>query len=119
MKELLTNMQNQCLKLQSNGIIRFASFAEIIYLKADGNYTCFVLKDLSQYTMCQTLLNFEMELGMLFFRCHKSYLINTIHIKEINKRKNQILLTSGQTIPFSRTKSKIIEEKMKIKSSII
>lgn len=111
-------MQHQFLKLQANGIVRFATFSEIIYLKADDNYTCFVLRDLSQYTMCQTLLNFEMELGHLFIRCHKSYLINMIHIKEINKRKHQILLSTGEMIPFSRNKSRMIEEKMKIKSSL-
>lgn len=111
-------MEHQILKIQTNGIIRFARFAEIIYLKADGNYTCFVLKDLSQYTICQSLVNFELELGQSFFRCHKSYLINTSYIREINKRKYHVLLTTGDTIPFSRSKSKIIEEKMKIKTKL-
>lgn len=111
--------QNQIIKLQSNGIIRFANFVEIVYLKSDNNYTCFVLSDLSQYTMCKPLLNFEAELGHSFFRCHKTFLVNSRYIKEINKRNRQILLTTGETIPFSRNKSKMLEERLKIKSSFI
>lgn len=110
--------QHKFIKLKSNGIIRFATFAEIIYLRADGNYTCCVLRDTTQYTMCQTLVNFESELGFPFFRCHKSYLINTIYIREINKRTYQVMLTNGDAIPFSRTKAKMIEEKMKSKTTL-
>lgn len=110
-------IEHQIIKLHTNGIIRFASVAEIVYLKADDNYTCFVLQDLSQYMMCKTLLNFETELGHSFFRCHKTYLVNAGYIKEINKRNRQILLTTGESIPFSRSKSKMLEEKLEIKSS--
>lgn len=116
MQELLTNVQQFCLKLQSNGIIRFATFSEIIYLKADDNYTSFILKDLSQFTMCKSLQNFETVLGHQFFRCHKTYLVNPIFIREINKRNHQILLTTGESIPYSRNKTKTLEEKMKIRT---
>jgi DNA-binding LytR/AlgR family response regulator len=116
MKELITNAKHHCLKLQTNGIIRFATVSEIVYLKAKDNYTCFVLEDLSQFTVCKTLQNFETVLGHLFYRCHKTYLVNSIYIKEINTRNRQILLTTGEKIPFSRNKTKILEEKMKIKT---
>lgn len=109
----MINTEHHCLKLQSNGIIRFAAFSEIVYLKADDNYTCFILKDLSQFTMCKTLQNFETVLGHLFLRCHKTYLVNTVFIKELNKRNRQILLTTGETIPYTRSKTKILEEKIK------
>lgn len=110
------NMELQFLKLQASGNIRYISLTEIIYLKADGNYTFFLLKDHSKFTMCESLLNYETKLGNLFFRCHKSYLINTTYIREINNRSHQFTLTTEETIPFSRNKSKIIEEKMKLNS---
>lgn len=116
MQELITNAQHHCLKLQSGGIIRFATHSEIVYLRAEDNYTCFVLKDLSQFTMCKTLLNFESMLGHLFLRCHKTYLVNSIYIREINKRNHQILLTTGEAIPYSRNKAKSLEDKMKIRT---
>ena len=107
-----TITQQHYLKLHANGIIRLTILSEVIYLKSDGNYTDIILKDLSQYIMCKTLIDFETELGPLFFRCHKSYLINMIYIKEINKRNRHILLTTGKHIPFSRNKAKILEERM-------
>ena len=99
MNEVMINTQHHCLKLQANGIIRFVTLSEIVYLKADDNYTCFVLNDLSQYIMCKTLQNFETTLGYLFFRAHKSYLINTIYIRGINKRDYQKILSSGEKLP--------------------
>lgn len=119
MKELITNVQHHYLKLQSSGIIRFATPSEIVYLKADDNYTCFVLSDLSQFIVCKTLQNFETILGHPFFRCHKSYLINSSYIKEMNKRNHHLLLTNGEIVPFSRTRTKMLEEKMKLKTSLI
>lgn len=113
MQKLITNAKHHCLKLQTNGIIRLVALSEIVYLKARINYTSFVLKDFSQFTMHQTLLNFETELGHFFFRCHKSYLINTIYIREINKRNHQVILTTGETIPYSRHKEKMLQEKLK------
>lgn len=118
MQELLINARQHCLKLQSGGIIRFATLFEIVYLKSDGNYTYIILNDLSQYIMYKTLQNFETQLGHLFFRCHKTYLVNYVYIKAINKRSRHILLTTGESIPFSRTKSKMLEEKMERKSSL-
>ena len=118
MQELNNNIKPEFLKLQSNGVIRFVTLSEIVYLKSDDNYSCCILKDLSEFTIYQTLQNFETIFGHLFFRCHKSYLINTIYIREINKRSHQVILTTGITLPFSRSRAKLLEEKMKIKTSL-
>ncbi len=118
MKDLIINSQYPCLKLQSKGIIRFLPLSEILYLKSVGNYTCIIMKDPFKYTMPKTLQSFETQLGNHFFRCHKSYLINTVFICEINMRNRYILLTTGEKIPFSRNKSKILEKKMEIQTSL-
>lgn len=115
MKAQNINKKNEPLKLQGNGIVRFASSSEIVYLKADDNYTLLVLNDGSTFTVCKTLLIFEIVLGFQFFRCHKSFLINNIYIKEMNKRSHHIILTIGEKIPYSKKKSKQIEEMMQNK----
>jgi len=117
MQEQLTKSQHHSLKLHSGGMVRYATFSEIVYLKADDNYTCIVLNDLSQYIMCKTLLNFEKKLGHIFFRCHKTFLVNPVFIKGIDTRNHQILLTTGEIIPYSRNKARILKEKMIIKTS--
>lgn len=118
MPELITNTKNHCLKLQSDGITRYTTILEIVYLKSEGNYTIIILNDLSQYTMRKTLLNFETVLGRLFLRCHRTFLVNPVFIKEINTRHHQILLTTGETIPYSRNKARILDEKMIIKTAL-
>jgi two-component system LytT family response regulator len=110
------NKQLQRLKLQANGIVRYPYLSEVVYLKGDGNYTSIILNDLSEYTKCKILKNYETELGCLFFRCHKTFLINYDYIKEINKKNLNILLTTGDKIPISRNKARTLEKIMKIKT---
>ena len=106
------NIHHQCLKLKANGIIRYAKLSEIVYLKGDDNYTSCVMNDLSEYSICQTLHSYEMILGAYFLRCHKSFLVNSIYIREINKREHQVILTTGLKLPCSRMGIKILERKM-------
>ena len=117
MQEQLTKSQHHSLKLHSGGIIRFVTILEIVYLKSVGNYTMIILNDLTQYTVCKTLLNFETTLGHMFLRCHKTFLVNPVFIKGIDTRNHQILLTTGEIIPYSRNKARILKEKMTIKTS--
>ena len=117
MQQLSTNIKPHFLKRQSNGIIRYATLPEIVYLKADNNSTCLILNDLSMFIMCQTLQSFETMLENQFYRCHKSYLVNTKYIREINKRNHAVILTTGEMLPFSRKKAKALEEKLKIKTA--
>lgn len=56
----------------------------------------------------RSLEDWERELnGIMFFRCHKGYLVNMAHIAEIKK---EILLTTGERIPISRRRRKALIE---------
>lgn len=64
----------------------FIKVSDIYYLKADGSYTIFCLKDGSRLTTSKSLKFFESMLeGYGFFRIHNSTLINLRYIKRINK----------------------------------
>jgi two-component system LytT family response regulator len=64
----------------------FIKVSDIYYLKADGSYTIFCLKDGSKLTTSKSLKFFESLLeGYGFFRIHNSTLINLRYIKRINK----------------------------------
>lgn len=81
----------------------FVKFNTIIYLEAQNNYTKFNLTNGSSITTSKTLKHFEEILpSELFFRIHKSYLVNMNFIKRFTKGDEQFVeLITGQQLPVS------------------
>jgi len=76
----------------------FVEKEEVIYLKAAGRYTEVFCKKKKQYTVCKNIGEFESELGKdLFFRVHKSYLINCKHVQKINSVDGGFVVMSNKT----------------------
>jgi len=73
---------------------------QICFLESYGNYVKIWLKD--QYLLTPaTLSGYEQELpGELFFRIHKSYLINTLHIDYVEG--NTVVLKNGKELPIGK-----------------
>jgi two-component system, LytTR family, response regulator len=92
--------------LHSSKTLRFVKQHEIVYLQSENNYTNIYLTDKSCFLMCKTLKNYEALLDKrLFFRCHKSFLVNIFFIKEISKKNtDSLILKNGEIIPISRRK---------------
>lgn len=83
----------------------FVNASEILFCKADGNYTSFVLVDNSRILVCRTLKDSEELLsGFNFFRSHQSYLINLSYIKKYIKGVNSIVMRNGDEIPVATRK---------------
>ncbi|HJW28474.1 MAG TPA: LytTR family DNA-binding domain-containing protein, partial [Saprospiraceae bacterium] len=77
---------------------------DILYCRAEGNYTQFFLADkrklLSSYTLKQydTLLS-----DFHFFRAHKSYLINLDHVRQYKRGDGgSVIMSDGIEIEISR-----------------
>lgn len=83
--------------------IEFLKFNTIIYLEAQSNYTKFYLTYNSNIITAKTLKHFEEILPLnLFFRIHKSYLVNMNFIKRFTKGDEQFVeLITGQRLPVS------------------
>ena len=61
---------------------------DVIYLKADDNFTSFHLKDGSTKLICRTLKHYEETLNECgFCRIHRSTIVNINHITKYNKGK--------------------------------
>jgi two-component system LytT family response regulator len=82
------------------------SLDQIIYIEANGAYSCIVQKSNKKSTHCKSLLFFEQQLpAHSFLRVHKSFIVNVIHVQSIIRDKHwQIKLISGQLIPVSDDK---------------
>ena len=81
----------------------FVKFNTIIYMEAQSNYTKFHLTTNSIITTSKTLKHFEEILPEeLFFRIHKSFLVNMNFFKRFTKGDEQLIeLITGQKLPVS------------------
>lgn len=84
----------------------FIQVDTILFIKADGSYTHFFLKDGHKLTSSKNLKFFE---GILteygFYRIHNSSLINLKYIKRINKTAGgQVIMENGEELGISKTR---------------
>jgi two-component system LytT family response regulator len=85
---------------------------EIIYLKADNVYTEFHLVNRKRIVVSRPLKEYELLLSnTLFFKTHRSYIINTAQIETILQQV--ALMKNESIIPISRDKKKELEQFIK------
>jgi two-component system, LytTR family, response regulator len=88
---------------------------KIIRLEADGCYTTLFLKDSKSKVISRTLKDFEETLAdEIFFRVHKSHLINLKYIRDYSNFSGSfVTMTDGSRIEISRRKAPDFIQKMK------
>lgn len=87
---------------QSNRILSIAT-SDILYIRAEDNYSRIYMKDGLQYYVSRTLKSLVAEVPVAdFLRCHRTYLVNKNEVKEINRSTHEILLGDGSRIGISR-----------------
>lgn len=98
---LFLNTQDGELKLYLRDIVR---------VEGERNYSFIYLTDGTKHLSSRTLGYFnEMLSDKGFFRCHRSHLVNKIHIGSMNG-KSSFELKSGEYIPVSRRKGSEAKE---------
>lgn len=100
------HLQNQKKELSSitvrqNNRILFYKLADITYFQASEKYVCLILKNGEAKVTDKTLVQLEAELPATFLRIHRSIIINTDFIKEVqvyfNSRYAFVLNDQQQT----------------------
>jgi len=88
---------------------------DIVYLEASGDYTV-ISTDKEQYVSSKGISKLELKLDPeLFFRIHRSTIINQSQLSEIEKHFNGGMVAkmkNGKIFPISRSYVKIIREKI-------
>ncbi len=93
--------------------IKFISFNDIIYCKAEGRYTNVYLKNGRSILTARLLKSFENKLpGDLFIRIHKSYIVNLDYISDYKKNINNLILVPNTGLVVSRRKKKGLLKKL-------
>lgn len=92
--------------------IHLVKISDIIYCESDDYYTTFHLVDDRKIMMSATLKKYEEMLADYgFFRVHRSYMINLVHIVRFEKAEGgNIVLTGDHIIPVSsRRREQLLE----------
>lgn len=99
LKENLSAGSESRIAVPSGNAIKFIEVENLLFLKGEGSYTELNFKDGSKLIVSRTLKNFEELLtrSNRFFRCHKSFMVNTASITEYVKSDGGYLLLDGKT----------------------
>ena len=95
--------------------LTFIDVENLSLLEADGSYTKVWLKDGSNLLVSKKLKFFEqlLEKKRIFFRVHRSSLININSIKKYSKAESYLLLDNNKSIKIARDKKSEFEEYIK------
>ena len=101
-----TNAINGKITIPQQDGFEVINTSDILYCKADDNYTEIYLNTNKRKVVSKTLKYFEEALnGSSFARVHKSYLVNVNEItKYIKGKGGSVLLSNGQEIMVSASK---------------
>ena len=89
--------------------------SDVIFCEAENTYTYIHFKDNKKTLASRPLMDYELLLeDSLFFRIHKSTLVNMKHIKEYQKGEGGfVTMTNGKQLEVSRRKKESFVTKMK------
>ncbi len=86
--------------------LEFVHFDEILYLKADRNYTTLVLEGDRKLLISKAIGQLEAKLPeSRFIRVHQSYTVNVCKIQRYDKAENFLVLKSGEKLSVSVRKN--------------
>ena len=101
-----TQMQDIIALSMQEGLI-FVKIRDIAYLEASGNYTHITLINSQKHITSKSLAIYEEVLKdhNIFFRAHKSYIVNLRFIKQFNRKDGgEIIMQDDKSILLSRNK---------------
>ena len=100
---------DQKLVINTKTKLEYVTISDIVYLKADGNYTTIFMKNNTKFYIAKTLKEYEdilcQSMKEPFVRIHKTYIVNTLFIKNIEKGDDYFLILRDNTrLEISRRK---------------
>lgn len=105
--------QNKKIALNTGDGIMFIELQDILYLKADGSYTHFVLSNKSKITISKKIAEFErLEQVGNFMRIHRSHIVNLECVQKILKHDGgSVIMENGDELSISTEKKAVLLEK--------
>lgn len=103
-----SNTQDHKIALTTGEGTIMVQMKDILYLKADGSYTYFMLSNNQKILVSKRIAEFEkLETLGDFLRVHRSYIVNLHHIHKISKQ-DSVILMNGEEFSISEEKRKLL-----------
>ena len=99
-----TQLETRQLLINTAITVKLINHRQIVFVEADDNYSKIHLDDQTEFRLSKTIGVVEDEINNeMFFRCHRTYLVNLFFIKEISKGDEMcIKLKNGNKIPLAK-----------------
>lgn len=116
-----SNPFNDQIAIPINNGIQFVQKFEIVYLEAESNYTKIFFRHAKPILVSRTLKSFEKGLEEpVFFRTHRSYIVNLTEVKAyLRSNGGELLMSNDQVISVSKSNHESILSLFQIMSSFI
>lgn len=98
------NNQSKQLTIKNQKGYSFINFDDILLLESSSNYTNFYTTSLEKVTISKTMKEYENQLSKDFIRVHKSFIVNTKHIKFLNTTKKRLVINIPKDTYIKSTK---------------
>lgn len=100
--------------LSTSESIEFVALEEIIYLKADGPYTEFILSNGNTIVVSRSLGEFSfLEEDPGFLKTHRSFLVNLVQVQRYQKEDGGVIvMQNGDHVSLSRYRKDLFLQKM-------
>lgn len=111
------NQKNDYVAVSSLEKIELMPMSEIIFCKAEGKYTVFILSNGTKIMSSRNLGEYSTILdNSHFFRIHHSYIINLRHISKISKKDGYYCeLSNGVILPVAKRRQDDFNKFIKLK----
>lgn len=114
MAEAIHKRNNRMLVIREKTVMQYLPIDQIVYLHADESYTKVFwfeknVNDLKTTLSSHNLSYYEAELQSYgFIRIHKSFLINSAHLRRFDRAEQEVILSGNVLIPVSRQKRHLL-----------
>jgi len=105
--QVTNKTKSQKISLKDNNTIEVVDFRDIYFVEAQGSYVRIMFlkgNEVKDITLSGSLTDYEELMpNDFFYRIHKSYLINCMHVQKILKDEySQVIIKEHFTLPISR-----------------
>ena len=102
--------ENDNIFFKVNGKLQKIKLSSILFFESMSDYVKIITKE-KTYVVLQTMTKLQKTLPNIFFRCHRSYIIN---LEKIDALDDRVLEIEGYAIPVSKSYYNEIKNELKI-----